>query len=75
MQAIVTKYLPCTNYRQSRIKATASAGSVVVNYDDALNPDENHNLAAQKLADKFQWKGIMHFATLPNGDTVHVFVK
>ena len=75
MQAIVTKYLPCTNYRQSRIKATAFAGSVVVNYDDALSAEENRNLAAQKLADKFQWKGTLHSAILPNGDTVHVFVN
>ena len=75
MQAIVTKYIPATNYRQSRIKATAAAGSVVVDYDDALNLDENHNLAAQKLADKFQWKGTLHSAILSNGDTVHVFVN
>jgi hypothetical protein len=55
-QAIVTKYLGPTNYRGSRVKATASAGSVTLSWDCALDSEENHQLAANALADKFNWR-------------------
>ena len=54
--AIQTKFLAPTNYRGSRIKATAMdryrddrVMSVTVSYDHALNGDDNHRVAAEKL--------------------------
>lgn len=35
MQAIQTKYLPATNYRGSRIKATCERGSLTIGYSEA----------------------------------------
>lgn len=57
VQAITTKYIWPSNTRGSRIKAKAAAGSVTVHYDDALNSEENHAIAAQALARKFKWRG------------------
>ena len=54
-QAIITKYFGPTNTRGSRIRAKASAGSVSVPYDHALNGPENHDVAAVKLAEKYKW--------------------
>ncbi len=56
-QAITTKYIGPSNYRGSRVKAIAEAGSVTLHWDDALNSTDNHNAAAKALADKFKWKG------------------
>jgi hypothetical protein len=56
-QAIVTRYLGPTNVRGSRVKATAEAGSVTLEWDDSLNSDNNHLAAAKALADKFGWGG------------------
>lgn len=56
-QAIETKFLGPTNFRGSRIKATAQAGSVTVSYDHALNSDQNHEAAAIALCAKFGWAG------------------
>jgi hypothetical protein len=50
MQAIVTKYIGPTNFRGSRIKATAAAGSITIPYEAALNPTQNHDAAALALA-------------------------
>lgn len=55
MQAITVKYLPATNYRPSRYKAEAQAGSVTLAYDYSLNSDENAVRAAKALADKLEW--------------------
>ena len=57
-QAISTKYLGATNYRGSRIKATSASGhSLTVDYDDALNGEENHARAARALTVKLNWTG------------------
>ncbi len=55
VQGIITKYLPVTNHRGSRIKAAAAAGSITVPYDHALNIENNHYAAAEALANKFGW--------------------
>lgn len=55
-QAIVTKYISPTNYRGARIKATAAAGSVTMEYRHEHNPEANHRLAAMRLVDKFKWR-------------------
>jgi len=57
-QSITTKYLGPTNTRGSRCKATTSSGvSLIVDWDDALNSDENHLAAAKALAVKLRWRG------------------
>lgn len=56
-QAITTKYLPATNVKGSRIKASCQRSSVTLSWDDSLNIDGNHAAAAQALADKLNWGG------------------
>jgi hypothetical protein len=65
-QAIVTKYLPDTNSRPSRVKATAEAGSVTLSWDSALNTDRNHAKAANALAEKFGWKDNWSGGAIPD---------
>ncbi len=66
-QAIVTKYLGPTNFRGSRVKASAQAGSVTVSWDDALDSDANHTRAAEALANKFGWPGAFCAGGSPDG--------
>ena len=66
-QAIVTKYLPATNFKGSRIKATASAGSLTQSYDDSLNTDDAHAKVAMALANKFKWRGTWYGGTPADG--------
>lgn len=54
-QAIITKYLGPTNSRGSRVKASCEAGSVTIDWNDALDSLENHAAAALALATKLQW--------------------
>lgn len=63
MQTIETKYLPATNTKQSRIKATASGAttdkkrqSVTVGYNSSNTPDVD---AALQLARKLGWSGTL----------------
>jgi len=57
-QAITTRYFGPGNVRGSRIKATSGGGlSVWIDYDDALNSEQNHAEAAQKLATTYGWSG------------------
>jgi len=55
MQAIQTKFIPCTNNRPSRLSARCEAGSIVVPWDDGLSPFENHTRAAKALLAKLGW--------------------
>lgn len=66
-QAITTKYLGPTNARGSRVKATAAAGSVTLEWDDALNVEENHTLAAEALMARMGWKATLYRGGLPGG--------
>jgi len=72
-QAIVTKYFGPGNVKGSRIKATASAGSVTIPYDHSLNTDANHAKAAEALARKFSWVGYWCGGGMPEGNG-NVFV-
>lgn len=51
-QAITTQYFGPTNTKHSRIRAKCAAGSVVVEWDDSLSPDNNHQHAADVLRAK-----------------------
>ena len=73
MQAIQVKYLPCTDTKLSRWKAWCCAGSLTVSYDHAFNADQNARFAAERLADRLNWKTPLLSGTLPNGDFVFVF--
>lgn len=73
MQAIVIKFLCPTNFKGSRYKAIAQAGSVTLSTDFALNGDGNAAAAALALCDKFGWPGDLIVSSLPNGDYVAVF--
>lgn len=58
MQAITTKYVGPTDFRGSRVIAkTASGIKITLEWDDALNADENHFNAARALAEKMGWHG------------------
>lgn len=53
---IQTKYLPATNTRGSRMKATIGWGrlnkAITVPYDHALDPLENHRAVMRALCEK-----------------------
>ena len=66
-QANTTKYIGPTNFRGSRIKATAAAGSVNIPSDGSLSLDARHAKAAQALAEKFGWSGVWYAGGMPDG--------
>lgn len=75
MQAIVTKYHGPGNVRGSRVSASAAAGRIFVDWDDSLNPDDNHDMAARLFAQKFEWKGKLVHGVMADGRYAHVFVS
>lgn len=56
-QTITTAFLPPTNHRPSRIKATAEAGSVTLSWDHGKSTDANHIAALEALLSKLGWSG------------------
>jgi len=88
MQAIQSKYLPATNSRGSRIKATCERGSITIPYPHDLSGDECHRFAVTALVWKFIEEDKVKYATppasnswgrpfvtgcLPDGSFAHVF--
>lgn len=69
-QAIETKFLGPTDHRGPRVKATAAAGSVTVEWDHALGPVDNHAAAARKLATDLGW---IRPTAGPNRATAHEY--
>ncbi len=61
MQIIKTKYLPCTNHRDARVKASTDRSSdqqyVICSYDHSIDDNANHMRAARLLRDKLEWNG------------------
>ena len=87
MQAIITKYLPATNFKPSRIKSKCARGSIIVSYGQGDNDEQNHIMAADALVAKFVKEDAARYGTernpwskprvcgqLPNGDYAHVFL-
>lgn len=72
MQAIVTKYISPSNVKGSRVKAACQAKSIILNWDDALNADQNHCVAAKALATKLGWFGHWVGGKLPDISTAWV---
>lgn len=57
MRAIRVHYLPPTNTRGSRLKATAGRCSVTVQYPDEASDEAAFAQAALALCAKFGWRG------------------
>lgn len=77
-QAIVTKYLPATNYKPSRIKASCDAGSITISYPHELKACDAHASAAIKLHHKLGWdeKNMLVVGELPDSMSHgYVFVQ
>ena len=82
MKAILTRYHGATNFKGSRVSATADGwGRVYVSYDHALNSDGVHEKAARALLRRVEDRGGYVSAQanligggLPNGDMAWVFV-
>lgn len=86
MQAIQTKFLPCTNRRGARIKASCERGSLTVDYPHELSGDACHRFAVDALVSKFvredekryginhnPWQTPYVTGCLPDGTYAHVF--
>ena len=88
MQAIQTKYLPATNNRGSRIKATCERGSITIPFPYDLNGDDVHRKAVDALVTRFMtedrerngtpaldnpWFRPFVSGSLPDGTMAHVF--
>jgi len=69
MQAIQTKYIPCTDFKDNRYKAWIAGGSsITLTQADNLEPQDNHKRVAIALATKMGWKGVYQGGCLPNGN-------
>ena len=55
MQAIISRFVPCTNFRPSRVSARCAGGSIMLSWDDDLSTEENHRNAAKALCAKLNW--------------------
>ena len=73
-QAIKTVFFGPTNHREPRVKATADAGTITVNWDDSIGVEANHLLAARKLCKKLDWNCDLIGGMLPIVDDSYVFV-
>ncbi|KMT53536.1 hypothetical protein [Pseudomonas fildesensis] len=74
MQAITIKYLPATDTKDSRWKATAAAGSITVCYDHELTVEGNVKAAVKALVKKLGWNraDIWYVGGTANGHWVGV---
>lgn len=87
MQAIQSRFLPCTNKRWSRIKAWCERGSITVSCPDELSGEACHRAAVDALLAKFAKEdeakygpGNHHWGSfvtgqLPGGDYAHVLTR
>ena len=81
MKAIQTRYLPCTNHRGSRIKATAEGVKpLTIGYPHECDYSQAHKRAAQALADRqtkdgYGWQLPLAGGALPNGDWAWIFIE
>jgi hypothetical protein len=72
-QAIITKYLPATNTKGSRIKARTHEGSVTIPYLHELSPFDVHRTAALLTAKKYKLIGRLVHAPMV-GQPGYVFI-
>lgn len=62
-QAIQTKYIPYTDRKPSRVKASCEAGSIVINWDHMLDTDKNHERAIIVLILALGWNDRYNWST------------
>ena len=76
MYAITTKFLPCTNTKGARIKATTEAGSITLDYHN-IEASDKHEYAAQRLLEKLKLDNRYYLqgGTLPRGGQVFVLIR
>lgn len=79
MQAIKTKYLPATNYRGSRVKATCERGTLTLPYRYDCDQFECHRETARQLFEKifskdFSTPIVFASGCLPDGTYAHVII-
>ena len=73
MKAILTKVIPCTNTKPTRVKAYTEGGnSIMVSWSECEgNGDrtqgQSHLYAARKLCDKMKWAGELLGGGTPEG--------
>ncbi len=65
MQAIITKYLPATNSKPSRIKATCERGSLTLSYDHGLEAGEAHRAVCDALCARFDAEDAKKYGSKP----------
>lgn len=87
MQAILSKFIPATNFKGSRIKVECERGSITISYPDELSGDACHVSVVDALVAKFVKEDAARYGTnknpwlkpracgqLPSGDYAHVFI-
>jgi len=87
MQAIITKYIPATNFKPSRIKVSCERGSLVMSYDSGLNDGDAHRAACDALCARFDdedakrygsternWSRPKSSGQIPDGRYVFTFI-
>jgi len=89
MQAIHSKYLPATDTRGSRIKATCERGSITIPFPYDKSGDDVHREAVLQLLERFvsedwkersippsqnPWKREFVTGSLPDGTMAHVLL-
>ena len=67
MQAITVKYMGPTTHRGARMRASCEAGSIIVPWDYAQNPERNAVAACEALLAKLRWDGTYFGGLLPSG--------
>lgn len=72
MKAILTKIMPCTNTKPTRVKAYTEGGnSITVAWSECdregRTQGEAHGYAAKKLCEKMNWGGTLIGGGTPEG--------
>lgn len=91
MQAIIAKYLPATNSKPSRIKASCERGSLIASFDSGDRQDDAFKNAVDKLCAKFDaedekkygskrghkgsWSRPKASGQIPSGEYVFCFIE
>lgn len=76
MDAIVTRVVPPTATKGTRMKAICGSTSMTAGYDHKLSEEWNHDAIRKLMAVRRGWCKLSWYSgTLPNGDRVHVASK
>lgn len=73
MKAILTKIIPCTNTKPTRVKAYTEGGnSIIVSWSECeaygeRTHEQTHLFAARKLCEKMHWTGELIGGGTPGG--------